>query len=245
MCYSIAYLERRQEKYAERYKDVLPLNWSNQSTLQELPTYYFVSGFAHPLLPIVNHKGVFLFEWGLIPSWIKDSQSARDIQNKTLNAVGETIFEKPSFRNSIVSKRCLLGVTGFYEWRDVNGVKYPYFVKTKSNDIFSLGCIYETWTDKSTGTIRNTFSILTTPANPLMETIHNLNKRMPLILSANNEKKWIDPRLTAAEITDLIKPYTDSDMTAYTVSQKVNNAKNNRNVAEIIEKVEYPELGLL
>ncbi len=81
----------------------------------ELPVYYFVSGFAHPRLPIVKHDGIFLYQWGLIPFWVKDEEVAKLSQQRTLNAVGETVFSKPSFKNSIATKRCLLGVNGFYE----------------------------------------------------------------------------------------------------------------------------------
>lgn len=235
-------MQKRQQKFAERYKEISLPDWSIKTVPEELPTYYFVSGFSHPQLTIVKHDGIFLFEWGLIPLWIKDIESANNIRSKTLNAVGETVFEKPSFRKSIATQRCLLGVSGFYEWRDINNVKYPYFIKTLSSDIFSLGCIYESWVDKSSGEIRNTFSIITTPANPLMEGIHNIKKRMPLIISTEDEKKWIEPTLTKAQINALIKPYNDSDMTAYTVSQTVNSARNNRNVPESTVEVNYPEL---
>jgi putative SOS response-associated peptidase YedK len=245
MCYNLAFLERRMQKYDERYKDILPPDLIKRTLTDELPVYYFVSGFSHPLLPIVKHDGVFLYEWGLIPFWNKDTHTAKEIQTKTLNAVGETVFEKPSYRNSIKTQRCLLGISGFFEWREFNKVKYPYFIYTTSRDIFSLGCIFENWIDNDTGEIRNTFSILTTPANPLMERIHNIKKRMPLILPINDEKKWIDPHLTKEEITKLIKPYSETDMTAYTVSQMINSARNNRNVPEIMEEVEYPEMNLL
>lgn len=238
-------MEKKLMNYAERYKKVLPDNAVRQVIQDELDTYYFVSGFIHPQLPIVKHDGIFLYEWGLIPFWIKDSTAAKDIQDMTLNAVGETVFEKPSFRNTITTKRCLLGINGFYEWRDLNKVKYPYFIHTKNSNLFSLGCIYESWVDKGSGEIRNTFSILTTPANPLMEQIHNLKKRMPLILSREDEKKWIEPNLTHDQINELIKPYPETDMIAYTVSQNVNSGKNNRNVAQSQEKVDYPELSLL
>ena len=243
MCYNLAYLERKLLKYAERYQEVLPDNVIKRVINDELLTYYFVSGFSHPQLPVIKHDGLFLFEWGLIPSWIKDDKEANDIQDMTLNTIGETVFEKQSFRNSITTKRCLLGINGFYEWRDVNKVKYPYFIHTKSNDIFSLGCIYESWTDKSTGEIRNTFSILTTPANTLMESIHNLKKRMPLILSREDEKRWIEPNLTHDQINELIKPYAASDMDAYTVTQHVNSGKNYRNVPQSMVMIDYPELS--
>lgn len=106
------------EKYAARYKEVCPQISMQQSLPLELPNNYFVSGFSHPQLPIIKHDGLFLYEWGLIPLWIKDIHAAKAIRTKTLNAVGETIFEKPSFRKSIISQRCLLGVYGFYEWRE-------------------------------------------------------------------------------------------------------------------------------
>lgn len=242
MCYNLSYLERRQERYAERYKDVLPEPVFKSVTQGELPFYYFVSGFAHPILPIVKQDGIFLFEWGLIPGWVKDKDTAKDMQGKTLNAVGETVFEKPSFRKSIGSKRCILGVCGFFEWRDVNKAKYPYFIRVRGADMLSLGCIYESWIDRSTGETRNTFSILTTPANPLMEHIHNLKKRMPLILAREDEQKWIDPDLPTEEIIALIKPFPQIEMRAYTVSKLANGSKNNRNVPEILNEVEYAEL---
>ncbi len=245
MCYNIAIMETRQQKYAERYKDVIGAAFNFESSQLELPLYYFVSGFAHPFLPIIKHDGLFLFEWGLIPSWIKDAKNASEIRAKTLNAVGETIFEKPSFRKSILTNRCLLGISGFYEWRDVNKKKYPYFIKTNSSEIFSLGCIYETWVDKNTGEMHNTFSIITTPANSMMEKIHNIKKRMPLIISKEDERKWVDPVSDISEIKSLIKPYDASEMTAITISQAANSARANRNVPEIVNHVSYPELTFL
>ncbi len=242
MCYNIQYIEKRAEKYLQRYKDVLPSGWNNEKLFDEVTPYYFVSGFSHPRLPIVKSDGVFLYEWGLIPFWAKDNKTANDISSKTLNAVGETVFEKPSFRKSIVSKRCLLGVNGFYEWRDFNGKKYPYHICVKGGELFSLGCIYENWVDKSTGEIKDTFSIVTTPANSMMEKIHNLKKRMPLIISPEDERKWVDPGLSAEKIRNLIKPYPEDEMKAYTISTDANSARKNRNVPEILNPVTYAEL---
>lgn len=244
MCYNIEYIEKRAAKYAERYKDTVEPDWSKRNLVEdELPEYYFVSGFSHPRLPIVKQEGIFLYQWGLIPAWAKDAQGAKEIQSKTLNAVGETVFGKPSFRKSIASKRCLLGVNGFYEWRDFNSKKYPYLIKVKGDELFSLGCIYENWVDKSTGEIKNTFSILTTPANPMMEKIHNLKKRMPLIISREKEKSWIDNSLSPEQIKSLIKSFPENEMEAYTISTQANSPRNNRNVPEILNPVEYPELN--
>ncbi|CAN5494254.1 SOS response-associated peptidase [soil metagenome] len=243
MCYNVEYIEGRVEKYKQRYPDIIPPDWNDGGLFDVVTPYYFVSGFSHPKLPIVKSDGVFLYEWGLIPLWAKDITIANDIRNKTLNAVGETVFEKPSFRKSIVNKRCLLGINGFYEWRDFNGRKYPYHIRAKGDELFSLGCIYENWVDKSTGEIRDTFSILTTPANPMMEKIHNIKKRMPLIISRNDESKWVDPKLSTENIQSLIKPYPESEMEAYTISTDANSARKNRNTPEILAPVTYSELN--
>lgn len=239
MCYNISYREPDAQKLHSRYAHLLPA-----LTLPlDLPTYYFVSGFDHPALPVITHDDIRLTEWGLIPFWVKDAQSAKALQNKTLNAVGENVFETASFKDCIINQRCLVPANGFIEWRDFKGAKYPHYIYVKSQEMFSLGAIYSTWTDKGTGEMKTTFSVLTTPANPLVEKIHNIKKRMPLILSMEDEGAWIDPKLPADAVSALIKPYSEIDMDAYTVSKYVNNARNNRNTPEVLEKVMYQELN--
>jgi putative SOS response-associated peptidase YedK len=239
MCYNVSYREPDAQKLHSRYADLLP-----PSILPlDLPTYYFVSGFDHPALPIVNYKGIEMNEWGLIPHWVKDGEAAKKMRPITLNAQGETVFEKPAYRDSILKQRCLIPVNGFIEWQDVNKVKYPYYISVKSNNLFSIGGIYSHWTDKGTGEIRTTFSVITTAANPLLEKIHNLKKRMPLIIARRDESKWIDRNLSKEEIQALIKPYDENDMKSYTISRHVNNPRNDRNIPEILNEVKYPELN--
>jgi len=245
MCYTVEVIEEKSAAYGKRYQQL----WGDATdkSIQlpvQLPLFYFVSGFSHPQLPFVTHQGISLFAWGLIPLWVKDLKQAAEMQNRTLNAMGETVFEKPSFR-SVSKKRGLLGINGFYEWRDINKKKYPYLIQLKEEGLFSLGCIYESWVCKETGELFNTFSIITTPANPMMEQIHNLKKRMPLIINREDEVRWVDPELSTEQIKQLIKPFPESKMEAYTVSNQVNNARNERNIPEIIEKVKYPELELI
>ncbi len=242
MCYTVEYIERKGQAYAERYDHFLDPDIVKKSSQLELPLYYLVNGFSHPKLPIVTQSSIELCEWGLIPSWAKDLKFAKEIQNKTLNAVGSTVFEKPSYKYSILHKRGILGLNGFYEWREIQKKKYPYFIFVKSQRIFSVACIYEEWTDKDTGELFKTFSMLTTEANPLMAKIHNLKKRMPLILNHKDEAKWVQPDLDIEDIKSLIKPYDDGDMQAYTISKDAGNTRLDRNVPEILDPVEYPEL---
>lgn len=246
MCYSVAYLEKKLSNLAARYKSLLPPGWSAQSSLTEKTNkpavYYFVSGFSNPRLAVITSNGIEFLRWGLIPFWTKDVAQAQKLRLATLNAKGETVFQKPSFRGSIRSKRCLLPVNGFFEWRELQGKKYPYFIHKEDISLFSLGCIYDEWPNPESGEMLKTFSIITTPANQLLEVIHNRKKRMPLIISRDIEKQWLDTRLSENQILNLIKPYTGA-FEAYTVSQMINNTRNDRNTPDAIKPVTYQELA--
>ena len=242
MCFTVAIMREGRLMTAAEYYATQPAVKQKKQILPEMPFHYLISGFSHPVLPVILAEGLSLFNWGLIPAWVKDQENADDISSKTLNAVGETVFEKPSFRKSIASRRCLFPISGFYEWREFKGVKYPYYIQLKEEDYFSLGSIYDTWLNPQTGEIKNTFSIVTTPANPLMEKIHNLKKRMPLILSPDDEIKWIDPMLKTEEIKKLIKPFSENKMMAYTISRDASNARIHRDYPGIMKPFQYPEL---
>lgn len=154
------------------------------------------SGFAFPLVPVMTNKeseSIQLFNWGLIPHWAKD----KEIRKNTLNARIETIEEKPSFR-SYLKNRCLVLIDGFYEyqWQDPKGkVKKPFLMTMPDGEPFALGGLFSIWTDAMTGELISTFTILTTEANEQMAIIHNTKKRMPLILTKENERDWLEGKL--------------------------------------------------
>ena len=83
----------------------------------------------------------------------------------TLNARADTIFEKPSFREPIMKKRCIVPSTGYFEWRHEGANKIPYYIYVKDEPIFSMAGIYDRWLDKDTGEEHKTFSIITTDTN--------------------------------------------------------------------------------
>lgn len=151
-----------------------------------------VKGFSFPETPVIvdeNPKVITPFYWGLIPFWSKDS----NIKQYTLNAKIETLSDKPSFRQS-VNKRCLVLVNGFYEWKwlDEKGRKKEKFrIFTPDKEPFALAGIYSKWNDPISGQEVNTYSILTTEANPLMAEIHNSKKRMPVVLQKDDEASWL------------------------------------------------------
>jgi len=238
MCFNIAFIETSPQKYAEQYSKLLNTT-INTNQITAFHLYYFVSGFQFPVLPVVTYHSIVLASWGLIPSWAKN---ANDIRSKTLNAMGETIFEKPSFRDAIKKQRCVLGVRGFYEWRLYNEKKYPYFIEHIEHKYLHLGCVYNYSIDHQTGEKKYSFSIITTPANHLMEKIHNQKKRMPLILPEQHLFSWLDENTSKEKIEKLIKPIDDDFLNAYTVTPIVSSIKENRNIPEVLEPFYYDEL---
>lgn len=154
----------------------------------------FVNGFSYPNLPIIVDKTPNVistnFMWGLIPSWSKDDE----IRKNTLNARIETVEEKPSFKNSI-NNRCLIIVTGYYEWRwqDEKGKqKEKYLINSQEDEIFCLAGLYSDWLNPDSGELLNTYTILTSEADKTMQYVHNHKKRMPVMLKKADEKKWLD-----------------------------------------------------
>lgn len=179
---------------------------------------YHVSAFTFPKYPIITTSDeIQVFNWGLIPFWTKDEANAGGIRRMTLNARADTIFEKPSFREPIMKKRCIVPGTGYFEWRHEGAKKIPYYIYLKDEPIFSMAGIYDSWLDKETGEEHSTFSIITTETNSLTDYIHNTKHRMPAILSKDNEEKWLNPNLTKQEITTFLHPYEADKMDAYVI----------------------------
>lgn len=156
------------------------------------PTNPPFNGFTYPQAPVILDEEPQLIQpaiWGLIPVWSKD----RNIQKYTLNAKIETLTEKPSFRNS-VNKRCLILADSFYEWQwlDPKGKnKQKYEIRKAKEELFSFGGIWSEWTDRKTGEIVKSYSIVTTVANEFMAQIHNSKKRMPVLLNQAEEATWL------------------------------------------------------
>lgn len=209
--------------------------------------HFLLNGFEHPKTPIITAEEpevIQTYNWGLIPTFCKNIQEAKKMMTMTLNAKSETIFALPSFKNSIPQKRCLILVDGFYEWQTVGKNKYPYFIYLKSNEPFAFGGIYNSWVNTDTGEVFDTYSIITTEANPLMAKIHNSKMRMPLIIPKDKEQQWIDKDLKQNQIEQLMLPFNESLMEAYTISKLITNKKESADKVEVQSKYEYSELNI-
>jgi putative SOS response-associated peptidase YedK len=217
----------------------------NTDLIKDFDPVYNVSAYAHPALPVITNEfpnNVQLFRWGLIPFWVKDENTANKLSNNTVNARAETLGEKASFRAPFKYRRCIVPVDGFFEFQEVNKIKYPYFIGLKDKKAFALAGLYDVWENKFSGIVHNTFSIITTKANPLMERIHNRKKRMPVILEPGREKEWLAGEVGPDELNKLLVPFDEKEMKSHTVERLLTRRDGSNNVPESQLEYKYPEI---
>ncbi len=157
-----------------------------------------------------------LLHWGLVPHWAKDPS----IGAKLNNARGESVAEKPSFREAFKRRRCLVPASGFYEWKAEGKIKQPYYVSLKSGEMMAMGGLWESWKVPD-GNLLRTVCIITTGPNKLMEPIHD---RMPVIIRPENWQEWLSA--PAEEVGQLIHPYQAEEMQAWPVSRRVSKTQD-------------------
>lgn len=235
MCYSNSSTSKNID-LSKKYGKQIPLQ------MDESPIY-FASGFSFPTWRIVTNDDVLQsMQWGLIPSWFKDADS-QSIASMTLNARIESVDEKASFKHLLRRQECIVPSNGFYEWKHIGKEKIPFFIYPAHEPIFSMAGLYDCWSSPLTGELHKTFTILTCPANSLMEDIHNTNKRMPVILKPEQENKWLQGKLIP---DDLLEPIPSEFIKAHEIDRKIINGNNqNRPEVQIPFKNTFYEQGSL
>jgi putative SOS response-associated peptidase YedK len=235
MCYHYS-LTKKQEEIMR----MIQAEWE-----QPYEPYYHAAGFEFPTMPVITSEKpgvVQLYHWGLIPHWVHSMADAQKLRAQTLNAKSETLFEKPAFR-TYTNNRCIVLADGFFEWMEYRKKKYPHYVQLKGGEIFGFAGLYAHWTDKETGEILHTFTIITTDANPLLARIHNVKQRMPVILQQAQWKDWLAPDLSKEKMQQLMQPCPDTGMEARTISKLITTRGAHTNVPEITEPYAYAELA--
>ena len=248
MCYNVKALLQSQLKRAklnghdEEVKEI-------QLNLFELglTDLHQATGFTHPKLFIYTDPTSFprVATWGLVPNWVKNNEEKLQTWNTTLNARGESIFEKASFRDAAKSKRCLVYLDGFYEHHHFGGKTYPFFICRQDAEPFPVACLWSEWTDNENKSKLITFSIVTTVGNTMMARIHNNPKldgpRMPVILPDELADSWLDLSKSQEELDDLLLPFDDELLTSHTVN-RILGKESKGNVAEASQEHFYAEL---
>ncbi len=137
------------------------------------------------------------------------------------------------YKNAFQKRRCIVPVSGFFEWQKTTTTKKPFAIHLKEDPIMSLAGIWEHWVSQVDGSIVDSFTILTTPANRFMEAIHT---RMPLILDPKDEQLWLNPSVPEiSELSNLMKPCPPEWLDAFEISTLVNAPKNNS--AEVLRPI--------
>ncbi len=209
-----------------------------------LPRAAYVSAFTLPVFPVIaneNPRRIQGFRWGLVPAWVEREEKARRIRFQTFNARFETLSRRPSFQRAIQRRRCLVLVDGFFEFREVGGRKFPYFIRLRSRQPFALAGLWDAWKHPGTGEVEKTFSIVTVPANTLLARIHNTKKRMPLILDRAGEEGWLSRALRAPEVQALAGAFNEKVLEAYPVAPEISSRHVDGSRMSLLRRVGDPE----
>jgi len=187
------------------------------------PSFNVAPQSVQPVVRIDRDSGnrqFALMRWGLVPFWAKDAKLAYS----TFNARAEEASTKPAYREAIRKRRCLVPADAFYEWQRLDAKsKRPFAIALTSGEPCAFAGLWESWQPKD-GEPLETFTILTTDPNHVMEPIHN---RMPVILDPKDYDRWLEPGDPARPPLDLLRPYPAESMRTWPVSDRVGNVRNN------------------
>jgi putative SOS response-associated peptidase YedK len=214
-----------------RYQDILPgLIWGTGSErvgsgMTTGPDEYNVAPTTD--VPVVVHNGrkltVRWMHWGIVPSWARDFQSHRP---KPVNARVETVAEKPTFRGCVKRQRCLVPMSGFYEWtdevRDGKPYKQPHFISRKDGRLLFTAGIYDVW-HREQEDERESVAILTTEPNAFMAVHHD---RMPCFIEQPDFVPYCHPtQLPWPEARVLCIPMPGDELTSWPVTTEMSNVR--------------------
>lgn len=171
------------------------------------------------LAPVVREREgqreIAMLRWGLVPAWAKELK----VGTSMINARSEGIAAKPSFREAVKGRRCIVPATGFFEWQGEAGRKQPFAITVPGHELLAFAGLWERWQPKD-GEPVETFTIVTTEANPSIARIHD---RMPVILPLAAVDTWLSA--PPDEARAVLKPY-DGELQLRAVGKHVSNVKN-------------------
>ena len=164
-----------------------------------------------------GERSLDALRWGLVPHGAKDPK----VGHRLINARSETVDKTPSYRQAFARRRCLIPADGFYEWRREAGRKIPFHIQMKDGLPFALAGLWEGWQDPVTAEWLRTCTILTCPANEIVERAHD---RMPVILDPEQHAAWLGEEQSHF-LKAFLVPYPAGRMVMWETSARVNSAK--------------------
>src|SRR5690606_30704545 len=179
-------------------------------------------------LPVVRQRPngervIHRLRWGLVPSWAKDEA----IATRLINARGESVSDKPSFRAAFRRRRCIVPANGFFEWQQrgdqQGGGKQPFYIHPVGDEFFGFAGLWERWTRPADGEALDTFTIVTTAANAVTRPLHD---RMPVILAPGDYALWLAGTTPAERVQALVRPCAEAALVVHAVGKAVRNVRN-------------------
>jgi putative SOS response-associated peptidase YedK len=210
MCYDISF-STKYELITEYIPDLI----TDPQIQFDYESFQHVQAQSYQKKPVIYAEGgkyyMKEFEWGVIADYMRSPEQVKKSRQFMCNAQSEKIFDKKSYWYRIRKNRCLLPVEGFFEHREVKGIKnkIPYLIKLKNRPVFFLPALYgyAPIPDVETGEVRGTFTVVTRAANSVMKQIHNSGSnpgRMPLMLPEDLQLKWLDESLTDEQLQEIL-----------------------------------------
>jgi putative SOS response-associated peptidase YedK len=201
--------------------DDLAVRYDVEVPVEVAPTYNLCPTEESPVVRVAEASRIVeRMRWQLVPG----IEPAFSTKLSTINARSEGVFTSRLYGPLISRQRCIVPISGFYEWKREGTARRPFKISLRADSIMSVAGIWDTWR-AGTKDERHSFTILTTTANERMQPIHD---RMPVILSRDNEEAWLDPKLQDGQsVRAMLKPCPSDWLEATEVSSLVNAVKNN------------------
>jgi putative SOS response-associated peptidase YedK len=215
---------RAYETYTEEELSIQYLNRRPLHLEGFHPTYNLAPTQSSPVVLVRDgERTIELFRWGLVPGWARSLEAAS--KYSLINARSEGIVDTHSYAQPFRQRRCVVPLSGFFEWKRQRPRKRPFAIQRNDGALLSVAGVWERWQPAGQPEPLHTFSILTTRANTLMADIH---ERMPVILDERDLQLWLDPGVHEPErLSPLLKPCPSEWLSAYEVSTAVNAPTNN------------------
>ena len=200
------------------------------SNLKNIENFTFETNYNIPPqseVPVIINNSIQLSMWGYLPDWLKQQKNSRPLFNTRF----ETVLEKKTFKSAFQNSRCLIPISGWYEWKNENDAKQPYFFKSNKNKVMLAAGLYWNMTDG-----RREVSIITREAQTPLNEIHH---RTPFILNSETESLWSSD-INPDELYSTLSNQEYESIEFYKVNKAVNNPSNNNpSLIEEFEEVPF------
>jgi putative SOS response-associated peptidase YedK len=168
--------------------------------------------------------------WGVVPWWW--SKPLKELRMATFNARAETVETKAVFRDAFKRSRCLIPMSGYYEWQNTPGGKQPWFFTARDGSpILTAAGLWDEWKNRETGEPMRSCAMIITEPNGFAAQIHD---RMPAFLTEAQFAPWLSGEAGAG----ILKPAPNDHLQRWPVSKRVNSSKADADDPTLIEKVE-------